>query len=512
MLEDGDHYLSAMKMERYSFLSDVENDARRRGLAIIKAIDTRVGRIVEQLSTKGLDTKTLVIFSSDNGAPIQLHWDKENDYRRMVQPSKIPPGGVYKGVAYVGSENLPLRGAKQSVWEGGIKVPMLAYWPGRIPPGLVVDETITTLDLTATMAHAAGINQRPGGHFHGESLLDRLLGKSDIVDRGTDGYKQHFYWIGANGDHAIRIGHWKLRLCGEAAFLFNITADPSELVNRAEASPDWVIKMSEILDHWLERLPFKPPPCSTIDHFVRKKENVCPTSNIDSRFRQRVPYTGPGKEVATCWPAQILDWNNSVMGLSKSWHWKPGDDPTAEDNSALTTPQMETGDAAAGAAPATPEASDALAATSSVANGAPLVTDPLTGASRVMDPLWAVHGAIPAAGAAASGAAATPLAPETSDAQAVASSLAPAPLPSTCTSACAPACTAACTAVLNDAEAAASRGGPAPAVDPATELQTTHTEEARPAPRRPPGWGTGSAPAHGVGAPLTVPKMTVPNV
>ena len=76
--------------------------------------------------------------------------------------SKVPPRGVYTETAYVGSENVPLRGAKQSVWEGGIKVPMLAYWPGRIPPGLVIDETITTLDLTATMAHAAGLNERPG--------------------------------------------------------------------------------------------------------------------------------------------------------------------------------------------------------------------------------------------------------------------------------------------------------------------------------------------------------------
>ena len=162
MLADGDHYLAAMKMEPYKFMTEVENDARRRGLAMVKAIDTRVGSIVSLLERKALDDKTLLIFSSDNGAPIQLHYDKETDYRRMMQPSRIPPGGVYKGVAYVGSENVPLRGAKQSVWEGGIKVPMLAYWPGRIPHGLVIDETITTLDLTATMAHAAGLNERPG--------------------------------------------------------------------------------------------------------------------------------------------------------------------------------------------------------------------------------------------------------------------------------------------------------------------------------------------------------------
>ena len=56
-------------------------------------------------------------------------------------------------------------------------------------------------------------------------MLHRLLGKSDAIYRGNppEGYKAHFYWIGANGDHALRVGHWKLRLCGEQALLLNIT-------------------------------------------------------------------------------------------------------------------------------------------------------------------------------------------------------------------------------------------------------------------------------------------------
>ena len=56
-------------------------------------------------------------------------------------------------------------------------------------------------------------------------MLHRLLGKSDAVYRGNppEGYKAHFYWIGANGDHALRVGHWKLRLCGEQALLLNTT-------------------------------------------------------------------------------------------------------------------------------------------------------------------------------------------------------------------------------------------------------------------------------------------------
>ena len=72
MLEDGDHYLSTVSVRRYPFLTDVENDARRRGLAMIKAVDTRVGRLLLQLSRNGLEEKTLVLFASDNGTPIKL--------------------------------------------------------------------------------------------------------------------------------------------------------------------------------------------------------------------------------------------------------------------------------------------------------------------------------------------------------------------------------------------------------------------------------------------------------
>ena len=322
MLEDGDHYLSAIDVRKYPFLTDVENDARRRGLAMIKAVDTRVGRILLQLSRNGLEEKTLVLFASDNGAPIKLSYDDKTDYNRVGEMSKVPPRGVYTETAYVGSENVPLRGAKQSVWEGGIKVPMLAYWPGSIAPGGKIDDVVSTLDLTATMAHAAGMDNRPEAQFHGVSLLSRLLGKSDSITRGK-GDMQHLYWTGADGDHAVRAGDWKLRRCNKDIYLFNITADPSELVNRASASPDWVSKLDGVLDNWLSLLPFKPPPCKTIDPAVRKPERECPSGKIDSRFKHQMPYVDGSPNEATCWPTVITDWDAATMGLSRTWHWKP---------------------------------------------------------------------------------------------------------------------------------------------------------------------------------------------
>ena len=197
-----------------------------------------------------------------------------------------------------------------------------------------------------------------------------------------------------------------------------------------DASPEWVEKMTEILQHWLKRLPFKPPPCDPIDHFVRKAENVCPSSNVDGRFRHRLPYTEDGPEEATCWPAQVLDWDNKIMGLSKSWHFdkslpdrQPGDqsrddgDESSDGADADDADDADAGDADAddgdagdgdmeAVAPVSPEVGDAVGAASSVvgSNGAPLVTDPLTGAAHVLDPLWNLDPATAAASEAAAAA------------------------------------------------------------------------------------------------------------
>jgi ribonuclease E len=288
---------------------------------------------------------------------------------------------------------------------------------------------------------------------------------------------------------------------------------------------------------------------------VRKAENVCPPSNVDGRFRHRLPYTEDGPEEATCWPAQVLDWDNSMMGLSKSWHFDKSlpdrqpddqsrdaanesrDDADADDADAdgadadgaddADAGDGDAGDADAGdgdieaVAPVSPEVGDAVAAASSVvgANGAPLVTDPLTGAAHVLDPLWNLDPATAAASeaaaaarqeatarvAAASDAAttandaaakadsasheavaqaaeappvpviatppaqaitpapapevATPPAPEAGDAAAAASSAAAAAATTvgTCNNVCAPACTEACVAAINAGERLAKK-------------------------------------------------------
>ena len=141
MLEDGDHFLEAFrKMDNfkpYPFYSAEENDARLRGLALVHAIDTRMGNIVQNLRRHKIEQNTLILFASDNGAPMGMSYVEgqtrfRRDIWREVQPSPLPSPGLPAGgdylpfvrdpsSSYVGSENVPLRGGKGTTWQGGIK-------------------------------------------------------------------------------------------------------------------------------------------------------------------------------------------------------------------------------------------------------------------------------------------------------------------------------------------------------------------------------------------------------
>ena len=108
----------------------------------------------------------MVLFASDNGAPSKMGMDEPG-----------LPGGVpgTKGGVWNGSNNVPMRGEKGSLFEGGIRVPMFAYWKSKIIPGTVIEEMVTTLDLTATTLKAGG-GTIPD-EFDGVDLLPRLTGK-----------------------------------------------------------------------------------------------------------------------------------------------------------------------------------------------------------------------------------------------------------------------------------------------------------------------------------------------
>ena len=162
----------------------------------IEELDESVGQIMATLQQLDLDDNTLVIFTSDNGPA--------------------------RGIA------TPLRGRKGSTYEGGVRVPTIVHWPGRIPAGSSSDEITSTMDLLPTLARLA----------NSKAPTDRILDGHDIwpiLSAAPNARTQHdaFYYYRKEELEAVRSGPWKLHLKadnGQPA-LYNLSADISETTN-----------------------------------------------------------------------------------------------------------------------------------------------------------------------------------------------------------------------------------------------------------------------------------------
>jgi arylsulfatase A len=145
---------------------------------VIAEIDWSVGEIVKALKDNGLDSNTLVLFTSDNGP-----WLSYGDHAGSAQP---------------------LREGKGTAWEGGQREPTVAYWPGRIPAGSVCDAVAGTIDILPTLAHLANV-PLPEKKIDGKSIWPLLSG----VPAAQSPHEAYFYYWGKEL-HAVRSGKWKL--------------------------------------------------------------------------------------------------------------------------------------------------------------------------------------------------------------------------------------------------------------------------------------------------------------
>jgi arylsulfatase A len=205
----------------------------QRGLYgdVIAEIDAGVGRILDELGALNLDEQTLVVFLSDNGP-----W---HHY------------GIDSGSAG------PLRGAKGSVWEGGLRVPAVWWWPGRIPSAQVTSEIGSNIDLLPTLAARAGAELPSDRVLDGVDLWPLLSGQTDSGPR-----QEFFYYEGEvfyraeDGApvnkpvlRAVREGEWKLWLAGEDGQgkpeLYNLYTDVGEASDVASKEPEVVGRLRE---------------------------------------------------------------------------------------------------------------------------------------------------------------------------------------------------------------------------------------------------------------------------
>jgi arylsulfatase A len=189
----------------------------------VAELDWSTGQILNALERFDLDQQTLVIWTNDNGAPAP-------DRR--------------------GGSNLPLKGNAYSVAEGGMRVPLIARWPGHVPAGEVCSELITLMDLLPTFAFLAGTQPPSDRTIDGHDIRPLLFGQLGAASP----YEAFYYYFG-NQLQAVRCGPWKLYLprnrtaewlTKQGTRLYNLVEDPQEKTDLATQQPDVV---GELLAH-----------------------------------------------------------------------------------------------------------------------------------------------------------------------------------------------------------------------------------------------------------------------
>ncbi len=202
----------------------VQGDVPRHYAASVMHLDDAVGRIVATLDRLQLRERTLLVFTSDNGGSTA----ENND---LKYPDDNCPNGRLTG------NNLPLRGQKGSVYEGGIRVPTIVSWPGVIPAGQR-DEPVQIIDWMPTFCALAGFSAASDLKWDGSDLSGWLLSGEPLAERGL-------YTVGPQArERALRWADWKLVLRGRGAEqtqqLFNLARDPGESQDLADQHPQRV--------------------------------------------------------------------------------------------------------------------------------------------------------------------------------------------------------------------------------------------------------------------------------
>lgn len=254
---------------RWDELSDEQRRVEARKMeiyaAMVSDLDAYVGRFIAYLESIGELDDTFIFFMSDNG-PEGLRRDLNAPLRDWVATccdnsyENLGSGDSYVmyGPNWARAGTVPFRGAKATAFEGGIRVPAFAVWPGVVPAGTRSDAFGTVMDLLPTFLELANTSH-PGTTSSGEpvapprgaSLLPLLRGETDAV-HGPD------YWVGWElyGHRAVRRGNWKIvwdpREGDDAAWqLFNLAEDPGEQHDLAAAEPERVRELESLWDRYV---------------------------------------------------------------------------------------------------------------------------------------------------------------------------------------------------------------------------------------------------------------------
>jgi arylsulfatase A-like enzyme len=211
------------------------NQQRANLLAFIEHLDAGIGKVLDTLDRLELADNTLVIFTADNG-----------------------------GVHGIGANNGPWRGGKTEMYEGGLRVPGAARWPGVISPGSGTDRMALSMDIFATVCAAAGVE--PPANIDGLSFLPTLRGEVQPVDK-RDFYfiwRDHLKGHAGKSCQAVRRGDWKLlqNTPFQTFALYDLKTDPLETTDVSAKNPRIVNELTAALRKQIQRagsVPWQPP-------------------------------------------------------------------------------------------------------------------------------------------------------------------------------------------------------------------------------------------------------------
>jgi arylsulfatase A-like enzyme len=208
--------------EKYAALyrDKVKDDRLARYYGAVTCMDEAIGEVLALIRERGQDQNTLVIFFSDNGGSGN--------------------GG-----------NAPLQGSKGTLWEGGLRVPFLAWWPGRLPAGKVTDEFLTSLELLPTLARVAGTRPPRGVTLDGFDMLPVLRGEQKSP-------RAEMFWQ-RRDDKAARVGQWKWLESARGKGLYDLTTDLGEKRDLSTERPDVLAMVKARFEAWRREMDASEP-------------------------------------------------------------------------------------------------------------------------------------------------------------------------------------------------------------------------------------------------------------
>jgi arylsulfatase A-like enzyme len=269
-------------LKRFPNLTDEKQ--RRTYAAALSAVDDSLGEILAKLKELGIDQQTAIVFTSDNGGP--SYWRPRPEIVDTVRAGGAfgntglfelddnagPPDIARLSERYQwamganGSDNEPLGFGKGVLYEGGIRVPYIVWWPGIASEGKVSGDIVSSLDLLPTFLAAAGAKLPKDREFDGVDLRASLKGKPTELAQRT------LFWRIAN-DRAVRSSNWKLVWNGDAATrLYNLSSDIDETKDLATAHPEIVARLKAAWIDWNKRNAPPPPHARSLRALGKNKD------------------------------------------------------------------------------------------------------------------------------------------------------------------------------------------------------------------------------------------------